>query len=139
MSVQLVSSDGVKFDVSTTTARRSVTIANMLDDIGDEAGATIPLPNVTGLILEKVLEYCDSKEPWEPKVDHSTLFELMLAANYLDISPLLDLLCHTTVGMIRGRSTEEIRKIFNIKNDFTPEEEAAIRKENEWCEERHST
>lgn len=139
MSVQLVSSDGVKFDVSTMTARRSVTIANMLDDIGDEAGTSIPVPNVTGPILAKVLEFCNSQEPWEPKVDQTTLFELILAANYLDIAPLLDLLCVTVVGMIRGKSTEEIRKIFNIKNDFTPEEETAIRRENEWCEERHLT
>jgi S-phase kinase-associated protein 1 len=38
--------------------------------------------------------------------------------------------------MIRGKSPEEIRKTFNIVNDFTPEEEAAIRRENEWAEDR---
>lgn len=32
--------------------------------------------------------------------------------------------------MIKGKTAEEIRKIFNIVNDFTPEEEAQIRKEN---------
>lgn len=35
-----------------------------------------------------------------------------------------------------GKTPEEIRKTFNIKNDFTPEEEEQVRKENEWCEER---
>lgn len=34
--------------------------------------------------------------------------------------------------MIKGKTVEEIRKTFNIKNDFTPEEEETIRKENEW-------
>ena len=29
----------------------------------------------------------------------------------------------------------QIRKHFNIKNDFTPEEEEQVRRENEWCEE----
>ena len=37
--------------------------------------------------------------------------------------------------MIRGKTPEEIRKHFNIKNDFTPEEEEQVRRENEWCEE----
>lgn len=32
--------------------------------------------------------------------------------------------------MIKGKTPEEIRKLFNIQNDFTPEEEAQIRKEN---------
>ena len=38
--------------------------------------------------------------------------------------------------MIKGKTPEEIRKTFNIKNDFSPEEEEQIRKENEWCEEK---
>lgn len=37
--------------------------------------------------------------------------------------------------MIKGKSPEEIRKTFNIQNDFTPEEEEQIRRENEWAEE----
>lgn len=38
--------------------------------------------------------------------------------------------------MIKGKSPEEIRKTFNITNDFTPEEEEQIRRENEWAEDR---
>ena len=58
------------------------------------------------------------------------------AANFLDIKPMLDLTCKTVAEMIKGKSVEEIRKHFNIKNDFTPEEEAQVRKENEWAEDR---
>lgn len=57
------------------------------------------------------------------------------AANYLDIKPLLDVGCKTVANMIKGKSPEEIRKTFNIQNDFTPEEEDQIRRENEWAEE----
>lgn len=38
--------------------------------------------------------------------------------------------------MIKGKTPEEIRKTFNIKNDFTTSEEEQVRKENEWCEEK---
>lgn len=34
----------------------------------------------------------------------------------------------------QGKTAEEIRKTFNIVNDFTPEEEAQVREENKWCE-----
>jgi len=55
------------------------------------------------------------------------------AANYLDIKGLLDLTCQTVADMIKGKTPEEIRKTFNIKNDFTPEEEEEVRRENQWA------
>ena len=82
--------------------------------------------NLSELIQEYYSEFTN--------VEQETLFELVLAANYLDIKPLLDLTCATIASMIKGKSAEEIRKIFNIVNDFTPEEEAQIREDNKWCE-----
>jgi len=62
------------------------------------------------------------------------LFEIILAAHFMEITPLVDLGCKTVANMIKGKSAEEIRKVFNIQNDFTPEEEEQIRRENEWAE-----
>eukprot|EP00128_Syssomonas_multiformis_P008514 Colp12_sorted_trinity150504_noHs@2858 len=158
--VTLASSDGQEFVVDVDVAKMSMTLKNMLDDaVLDDDGGAIPLPNVTGPILAKVIEYCkyhkddqpppedeENKEkqsqdiePWDHefcKVDQGTLFEMILAANYLDIKPMLDLTCKTVANMIKGKTPEEIRKQFNIKNDFTPEEEEQVRKENEWCEDK---
>lgn len=66
-------------------------------------------------------------------LDNSTLFELILAANYLNIQDLLDLGTTTVADMMRGKKPEEIREIFEIENDYTPEQEAEVRKENKWA------
>lgn len=159
-TVQLQSSDQKLFTVDLAVAEQSVTIRNMIQDLADSDGA-IPLPNVDSVTLERVIEYCayhkdhpvapasENKEaerrsddiaPWDKqfidKLPQEPLFSLILAANFLDIKPLLDLGCKTVANMIKGKTPEEIRKTFNIKNDFTPEEEEQVRKENEWCEER---
>ncbi|CAL9735933.1 suppressor of kinetochore protein 1 [Monosporozyma servazzii] len=130
------------------------------DDEDDEDNGEIvmPVPNVRSSVLQKVIEWAehhkDSNFPdeddddsrksapvdsWDReflKVDQEMLYEIILAANYLNIKPLLDAGCKVVAEMIRGRSPEEIRRTFNIVNDFTPEEEAAIRRENEWAEDR---
>ena len=152
----LQSSDGQEFELEVKTAKMSETIKHLIEDAGVED--KIPLPNVDGKILKKVVEYMkyhienplpegdesaekrtDDIIPWDKdfmNVDQATMFELILAANYLDVKDLLDLTCKTVANMIKGKTPEEIRKTFNIKNEFTPEEEEAVRKENEWCEER---
>ena len=147
--ITLKSSDGEAFEVDEAVALESQTIKHMIED--DCADNGIPLPNVTSKILAKVVEYCkkhveasgseeksseDDLKAWDAdfvKVDQATLFDLILAANYLNIKNLLDLTCQTVADMIKGKTPEEIRKTFNIKNDFTPEEEEEVRRENQWA------
>jgi len=149
-SVKLKSKQEEVFEVEKEVACRSITVKNMVDDTGLDA--PVPLPMVDSKILIKVIEYCkyhhkaeqeslpeDEKTVWDKdfvKVDDETLFNLILAANYLDIKPLLDLTCKTVADEIKGKTPEEIRIRFNIKNDFTPEEEEEVKRENAWCEER---
>jgi len=119
----------------------------------------IPLPNVKSEVLKKVIEFCehhlaepmtevekplksqnmaDVVQKWYADfvdLEQVLLFELILAANYMDIKPLLDLTCATVASMIKGKTPDEIRATFNITNDFSPEEEAQVREENKWCEE----
>ncbi|KAG0238571.1 hypothetical protein BGW42_004333 [Actinomortierella wolfii] len=146
--VLLTSSEGTEFLIDRDIAEKSQVLKFMFDDVGD-SGHAVPLPNVSGPILAKVIEYCTHHRHDAPvqngedsasdisewdlefcKVDQGTLYELILAANYLDIKPLLDLTCKTVANMIKAKSPEEIRKTFNITNDFTPEEEAQVKREN---------
>jgi S-phase kinase-associated protein 1 len=45
-TLTLVSSDGVPIVVDRKVAERSMLIVNMLEDLGDTAGAEVPIPNV---------------------------------------------------------------------------------------------
>ena len=160
--VKLQSNDQAILTVDRIVAERSMLIRNLIEDLGDDAVATqpIPIPNVNEAVLRKVVEWCEHHrndaqqsgeddndnrkkttdiEEWDQKfmqVDQEMLFEIILASNYLDIKALLDVGCKTVANMIKGKSPEEIRKTFNITNDFTPEEEEQIRRENEWAEDR---
>ncbi|KAF2474331.1 E3 ubiquitin ligase SCF complex, Skp subunit [Lindgomyces ingoldianus] len=158
--VMLTTSDNADIKVEREVAERSILIKNLLEDLGGESGEAIPIPNVNEAVMKKVLEWCEQhrKDPpasqdddsdsrkkstdideWDQKfmqVDQEMLFEIILAANYLDIKALLDVGCKTVANMIKGKSPDEIRKTFNIQNDFTPEEEDQIRRENEWAEDR---
>ncbi|KAF3944380.1 hypothetical protein CMV_029151 [Castanea mollissima] len=155
--VTLKSSDGESFEVDESVAMVAQTIKHMIED--ECANNEIPLPNVTSGILSRVIEYCkkhkeaagesepyvtsytsnsttDPLAEWDTefvKVDQNTLFDLILAANYLNIKGLLDLTCKTVADMMKGKTPQEIRETFHIKNDYTPEEEAEVRRENQWA------
>mmetsp|Transcript_5777 Transcript_5777/g.22573 ORF Transcript_5777/g.22573 Transcript_5777/m.22573 type:complete len:184 (-) Transcript_5777:291-842(-) len=160
VKIGLISSEGDRFEVSLEVAKMSELVKTMIDDdADDDEQQEIPLPNVKSDTLGNVIEYCKhyQEEPMDEiekplksadmrevvqewyatfmNRDQEALFDLILAANYMDIKSLLDLTCATVASMIKGKTPEEIRKCFNIVNDFTPEEEAQVREENKWCEE----
>jgi len=120
------------------------------EDVDDTVRSPLVVP-VNLRVLLKILEFCRWRsavermeqdatirqkmlEEWI-NFDQALLFEIILAANTLGFQCLLDLTCRCVANMIKGKNPEEIRKTFNIKNDFTPEEEEKVRKENEWCDE----
>jgi S-phase kinase-associated protein 1 len=174
--VVLISNEGQEFRIPYKAIRNSLTVRSFIEDSGTDD--PIPLPNVSGPVLARVVEYLNFHVRVEPedfakknsgvvnkeyekmtgvavyeaeakatppnqerddfdaeyvKVDKSVIFDLVLAANYLNIKTLLDMMCKSIADMIKGKTTEEIRKTFNIKNDFTPEEEEEVRKENQWA------
>ncbi|CAA7014260.1 unnamed protein product [Microthlaspi erraticum] len=157
-NIVLRSADDKIFEVEEAVALQSQTIAHMIEDDCVQNG--VPLANVDGAILAIVIEYCKKHVPvvvpdggegdsssssssseeelkkWDAdfmsQVDDPTLFSLILAANYLDIKNLLGLACDTVANMVKDRTVEEVRDFFSVTNDFTPEEEATVRGENNW-------
>jgi S-phase kinase-associated protein 1 len=116
-------------------ANMSELVKTMMDEDADEDdGPTeIPLPNVKAQVLRKVIEFCEHhlQEPmteiekplksqnmadvvqkWYADfvdLEQVLLFELILAANYMDIKPLLDLTCATVASMIKGKTVSRVQ------------------------------
>mmetsp|Transcript_78238 Transcript_78238/g.217262 ORF Transcript_78238/g.217262 Transcript_78238/m.217262 type:complete len:133 (+) Transcript_78238:1-399(+) len=131
----------------------------MIDEEQDENEAQdIPLPNVKAIELGKVIEFCKHYQEEEMKeidkplkcndmkkmvqewyadfvdLEQQPLFRLILAANYMDIKPLLELTCAKVASQIKGKTVEEIKKEFHIVNDFTEAEMAELREKIQWVE-----
>lgn len=137
----------------------SVTLKNALEDMGDDCGVW-PLPGVYARELEIAIEFMvyrtknavpiipDSQkerqayavkelDEWETKflppvdIDHGKgFFALLAAAKFLDIQALHQVLMKKQAQFITCHTEDEIRDTFGIKNDFTPEEMAANKKES---------
>ena len=107
----------------------------------------VPVPNVDGEVLAMVLKWGkkhddeDDEEElrkWDAgfvrDLAPACIHKLITAADYLgDRDDLVDLLAGKVADMIKGKTSEQIRQMFRIANDFTPEEEEEFRRKNFWA------
>jgi S-phase kinase-associated protein 1 len=157
--ITLVSKEGDAYEVPMAVAKMSVLVADTFDADEDDDEAEpvkdFPLPNVTSGVLEKVIEFCkhfqeepmttiqtplksskleDLVQQWYAdfvKVPKTLLFDLVAAANYMDIKPLLDLTCLAVSILIKGKSAAELRSMFNLSDELSHEEEAQMAQGNQ--------
>ncbi|KAK1324425.1 SKP1-like protein 1A [Acorus calamus] len=145
-TVILRSNEGEEFTVDEAAAAMSNLTLNMMSD--GCADNPVPLHNVSDKTLKKVVQYIqkhalaappaaaeeDLREWDRDFIDVSTddLYDILMAANYMEIPGLLDLVAQKTADLIKGKSAEEIRKTFKIPNDFSTEQDREIRKEANW-------
>nr|ARF07830.1 SLF-interacting SKP1-like protein 2 [Solanum pimpinellifolium] len=142
----LKSSDGDEFEIEESIAVQSGTIKNMVED----DYTLIPLPNVNTQKLILIIEYMkkhgektDSNEEEIKEFDkeflkdkrYNDMFDLIVAANYLHIIDLMNLICQTIADRIKHKSVIAIRQIFGITNDFTSEEGRKYSEKNKWAHE----
>ncbi|OQR82100.1 S-phase kinase-associated protein 1A [Thraustotheca clavata] len=135
--VKLVSKEGDAFEVSREAACISGLVKSIIGD-DDEYDDEVPLINVDTKVLIHIIDFCkhyhtepmaelerplksqdlyDLVSEWYAKfvdMDKDELFDLILAANYMDIKVLLDLACAKVATLVRGKTSDEIREMFHI-------------------------
>ena len=153
-TIKVKSDDGAIFELSSKAASRSGLLNGIIKDYPEDNEFSVA---VKGKALEKVKEYLtyyQDKEPptiekplksnkfeecateWDAKfldINNDAILSLVLAANYMDIKPLLELAAAKVACSIRGTSTESIRKVFGI-NDLNEKEKEQIEKDKSYLE-----
>ena len=64
------------------------------------------------------------------------LRKMFLAADYLDIEGLTKVICKNVSDLIKDKSVDEVRRFFNVENDFNPEEMTEVMKDIEWASDK---
>ncbi|KAI3908215.1 hypothetical protein MKW98_029516 [Papaver atlanticum] len=132
-TITLKSSDEQTFDIEKTIALQSKTLEQMIADNQTDENIVIPLTTITGSILAKTSD--ENQKVWDAQFvtfDNSDkiLFDMIMAAHFLNIKGLVDLTCQKVADMLKGKTPAEISMIFSIQNQLVPDEEAGVRREN---------
>merc|ERR1740130_2268688 len=109
------------------------------DETGEDGGESegisadesqeVPLPNVKTHVLAKVIDFMTHHVN-----SPMSQIEKPLRSDNMDIKDLLALSCAKVASLIKGKTPAEIRKTFNITEDFTPAEGIKVRVDDPWLE-----
>jgi len=137
--LKLSSKDKKDFTVERKHAFISTLVKTSLEN--DDKAEEVPIPGVTGAILDLVVNYMKEHKGVEPPIiekplrskvmkdvcphkwdaeyidkigeTRQQLYDLILAANYMDIKSLLHLGCAKVASLIKGQPLEKIKEILD--------------------------
>jgi S-phase kinase-associated protein 1 len=138
-NIKLTSKDKKEFDIEKKHAFVSTLIKTTLDT--DTSATEVPIPGVNAVILTEVITYMNHHKGVEPPIvekplrskvmkdvckdpfdadfidrigeNRQALYDLILAANYMDIKSLLHLGCAKVASLIKGQPLEKIKDILS--------------------------
>jgi len=144
--LRLTSKDKKEFKVERKHAFISTLVKTSLEN--DDKADEVPIPGVTGAILELVVAYMKEHKGVEPPIiekplrskvmkdvcphkwdadyidkigdTRQMLYDLILAANYMDIKSLLHLGCAKVASLIKGQPLEKIKEILDPNQGKKP-------------------
>jgi len=156
-SLKIVSKDKKEYDVERKNAFISTLIKTSLDT--DPSATEVPIPGVSSNILTEVIAYMNHHKGVEPPIiekplrskvmkdvckdpfdadfidrigeNRQSLYDLILAANYMDIKSLLHLGCAKVASLIKGQPLEKIKDILSTGAPAKTEAKAEEKKGEE--------
>eukprot|EP00730_Choanoeca_flexa_P020086 TRINITY_DN9815_c0_g3_i1.p1 TRINITY_DN9815_c0_g3~~TRINITY_DN9815_c0_g3_i1.p1 ORF type:complete len:208 (+),score=66.85 TRINITY_DN9815_c0_g3_i1:39-626(+) len=155
--VYVKTSDDAVFELETRVANMCATLKNMLEDLDGNVSedAPIPLNNVRKDAMERVQKWADHHkddvepdddmekariatelDPWDKELfqdlNMRKLFDVIMAANFLDIKGLLDTACKDVAIRIKGKDLKEILALFDIDREITMEDKKKAMRNHPW-------
>lgn len=139
-SITLVSKSGKEYEVKYESMKKSQKI---FEGFTENNTRRFEFREVEDTYLEKVIQYCIHHESlplcnndwWDEeyiKVNPKGVIGILNAAHVLVVKELVELAMKEIAKIIKGKTPEQIRQTFDIKNDLTQKEEEEIRKK--FCE-----
>lgn len=144
--IEIVSKDGKTFKLERKSAKISTLVSTAIDN--DDKADSIPIPGVTGSTLALIIRYMQEHKGVEPPIiekplrskvmsevcpkksdaefidevgdTRQNLYDLILAANYMDIKSLLHLGCAKVASLIKGQPLEKIKEILDPNGKHAP-------------------
>ena len=156
--ITLVSNDGKKFKADYACMHKaSVVVQEFFKESKQET--EMPLERVNGSSLERIINfYTHYKDKAIPKVEKplksnkleavvkdewlckfldipiKDLKEIIMAANFMGLADLEELIGCTIASKIMGKNVEEFRKENGVVNDFSPDEEKKLKDFFAWAD-----
>lgn len=151
----LISSDGLSFTTSTKFNQLSGFVLRITQDYSYEK---IELNTVPSSILRQILLYSEHhnftlpnpeqkpikstdlrqnlSDPWDfdftSQFSEPELIDLISAANFLDMKSLLEVCFITIATNFKDKKTEELKILYGIDQQLTPDIEEQLKKEFPW-------
>lgn len=129
-------SDNIEFPVSDQIVNLCEVLKNLVADI-DVSTASIQLPTISSHCWTKFAKAVETvvianDKAYVESLGNLDILELVLTSNYLNCPSLTKRLAAKMARRMKGKTPQQLREMFGIENDLTPEDEAEIREKNQW-------
>jgi hypothetical protein len=143
---KIVLQDGVELYIEKEVIKNSPILAELFkDQFTDQYKPFIVIPNldikifahIVSFIRHLVISVKDAEEfgaRLVENMDYNTLIDIIHTAHFLEVELLVKISSYRLTYIIENNDVNNIRKILNINNDFTSEEELALEQDLAWSQ-----